>query len=240
MYRFVMVDDHYRTHWRFRDFFIERTDFVMEKACYSVYEFLVYIKDLEIAKKPLPDLLVIDINMPGADGASLAHYMKIFYPNIKILILTVHDTEENLFNATLCLAEGFIMKPFFEDLIIDAFQRIMNGEEFYLDPRTSLPYPTIIEDSLAYREVKIRNVNPYNYTELERKYLIFHVMGLTVPRMAYLLDITEDEVRNLHELMVKKTGIQNVPKIKEDSNLRYFSIKHNLARMADYRVFLAS
>ncbi|MCZ0211770.1 hypothetical protein OZK63_41145, partial [Streptomyces sp. UMAF16] len=64
--------------------------------------------------------------------------------------------------------------------------------------------------------------------------------GLTVPRMAYLLDITEDEVRNLHELMVKKTGIQNVPKIKEDSNLRYFSIKHNLARMADYRAFLAS
>ncbi|PZX61836.1 response regulator [Hydrotalea sandarakina] len=238
MYRFVMVDDHYRTHWRFRDFFIERTDFVMEKACYSAYEFLVYIKDLELEKKPLPDLLVIDINMPIADGASLAHYMKIFYPNIKILILTVHDHEENLFNATLCLADGFLMKPFFEDLIIDAFQRIMNGEEFYLDPRTTLPYPTIIEESLVYREERIRNVNPFNYSELERKYLIFHVMGLANQRIAYLLDLSVEEVKKLHEHMVIKTGVNKLPKISEDSNLRNFSISHNLARMADFRAFL--
>jgi DNA-binding NarL/FixJ family response regulator len=91
---------------------------------------------------------------------------------------------------------------------------------------------------LVYREERIRNVNPFNYFELERKYLIFHVIGLANQRIAYLLDLSVEEVKKLHEHMVIKTGVNKLPKISEDSNLRNFSSSHKLARMADFRAFI--
>jgi len=77
--------------------------------------------------KILPDIILMDIDMPGMTGIDAAAIVKDKYPGTEIMMLTVFKDEKNLFNAVRAGASGYLLKDTSTDEIEAAIKDLMNG-----------------------------------------------------------------------------------------------------------------
>lgn len=80
------------------------------------------------ARELHPDLVLMDINMPGLNGLEATRAIKAEFPDIKVIILTVSDDQEDLFEAIKSGAEGYLLKNLREEEFADLVNRIAQGE----------------------------------------------------------------------------------------------------------------
>lgn len=83
---------------------------------------------LKIAKKVSPDIVLMDLNMPGMGGIEAARMMVKSHPQTRVLILTVHEDNELLKEAIKAGASGYILKRAVESELIYAIHAVMRGD----------------------------------------------------------------------------------------------------------------
>jgi DNA-binding NarL/FixJ family response regulator len=81
-----------------------------------------------LARELEPDLIIMDVNMPISDGLEATRLIHNKYPQISILILTVHEEEEKLFEAVKAGAIGYMLKNSNSDDFLDGIRRALDGE----------------------------------------------------------------------------------------------------------------
>lgn len=81
-----------------------------------------------------PDILIIDISLNGPDGLELVKHVRTLFPDLPILILSMHDEATYAERALRAKANGYIMKQEATDKVLVAVRRILNGE-IYLSER---------------------------------------------------------------------------------------------------------
>jgi two-component system nitrate/nitrite response regulator NarL len=112
-----------------------------------------------------PDVVLLDVNMPGLSGVETAQRMRELYPHIGILMLTVSENEADLFAAIRAGARGYLLKNMDAAEVIYAIQRVYAGEamiapamavkllkEFATTPARA---PTPEEEDLTEREREV-------------------------------------------------------------------------------------
>jgi DNA-binding NarL/FixJ family response regulator len=94
-------------------------------------------KALEMIDKHKPDMLIVDISLPGIDGIELIKTVKLRYRNLPSLVVSMHD--ESLFaeRALRAGARGYIMKQEALERVLVAIRRILAGEIFVSDKITT-------------------------------------------------------------------------------------------------------
>ncbi len=126
-WKIILAEDHVR----FRHFikaFLEAED------CLAVVgEASDGVHLLEMLESCLPDLIVLDINMPRLQGLEAARQIKALHPGVKVLILTMHNNKEYLQEAMALGAEGFLLKERVDIELIVAIKKILQGE-IYITP----------------------------------------------------------------------------------------------------------
>lgn len=80
------------------------------------------------ARELKPDLIMMDIQMPGCDGLEATQKIKRELPDIVIVMLTVRDEEEKLFEAIRCGAQGYLLKNIRSHDLLDGVRGAMRGE----------------------------------------------------------------------------------------------------------------
>jgi two-component system response regulator DevR len=80
-----------------------------------------------------PDVVVLDIRMPGGNGLHACHEIKARRPSTKIIVLTSFPDDEILLDAIACGADGYVLKQIGSDDLIRALERVGRGESL-LDP----------------------------------------------------------------------------------------------------------
>ncbi|MDI6852529.1 MAG: response regulator transcription factor [Deltaproteobacteria bacterium] len=120
-WKIILAEDHVR----FRSFikaFLEAEDglSVVGEADDGVHL-------LEICDCCVPDLIILDINMPRLPGLDAARRIKELHPGVKVLILTMHNNKEYLQEAMALGAEGFLLKERVDTELIGAIRKILNG-----------------------------------------------------------------------------------------------------------------
>ena len=88
---------------------------------------------IDLVEKTQPDVLVLDLSMPDLDGIAVTKQIKPRFPNVRILILTIHEDQALLREAIKAGASGYILKHAAESELIAAIQRIVHGD-LYVDP----------------------------------------------------------------------------------------------------------
>jgi two-component system response regulator NreC len=88
---------------------------------------------IELVEKTRPDALVLDLSMPDLDGIAVTKKIKPQFPNLRILILTLHEDEALLRAALKAGASGYILKRAAEAELISAIHVILRGD-LYVDP----------------------------------------------------------------------------------------------------------
>ncbi len=82
---------------------------------------------LELAAQLAPDILILDISMPPPNGLEVAAQLRQSLPNTRILLVTMHDSEEMLRAAAATGASGYLLKSDAEELLMIALQRLEQG-----------------------------------------------------------------------------------------------------------------
>ena len=77
------------------------------------------------------DLIILDIEMPGMDGVQAAKKLKLEHPQVKILVLSMHDENEFVRQMLNIGVEGYILKDAGKKVLVEAINTIGNGEKYY-------------------------------------------------------------------------------------------------------------
>lgn len=105
-YRIVLADDHYLIREGLRSILEENADLQVVGEASDGLELLLLLDRLK------PHLVILDISMPNLQGIETARQIKIKYPGIKILILTMHQEREYLYKAISAGVEGYRQDSF--------------------------------------------------------------------------------------------------------------------------------
>jgi DNA-binding NarL/FixJ family response regulator len=90
-----------------------------------------FIKKLNT--KLLPDVVLLDINMPEMDGFETAHWIKTHHPDIKVLALSMYDNETSIIRMLKCGAKGYILKDSEPAELRAAIDALMSKGFYYSD-----------------------------------------------------------------------------------------------------------
>src|SRR4030043_602655 len=90
------------------------------------------LEAIELVEKFHPEVLVLDISMPDLDGISVTRKLKPNFPDLRILILTLHEDEALVKEAIKAGASGYILKRAAESELVTAIQVILRGA-MYVD-----------------------------------------------------------------------------------------------------------
>lgn len=160
----------------------------------------------QLAASPtLPDIVLMDIQMPVLDGIGATEALKAKHPQVKVVMATVFDDEEHIFNAILAGADGYLLKDEAPEVLHRALQEVMSGGA----PMS----PAIARKSLAMlRRASVQPQASAPATELsERELEILEQLskGLRYDQVADNLNISTGTVRKHIENIYRKLQVHN-------------------------------
>ena len=154
---------------------------------------------LELLKKSSPNLVILDISMPNLRGLEAIREIKKTYPQIKVLVLTMHKKKEFLRQALRDGADGFLLKEDAGGELIRAVQTVRNGGK-YLSPLLAS-----VLTSLAVEQEKTEVL-----TMREREVLKLLAEGKRTKEIAAAFYISPHTVRRHRSNIMEKLNIQNM------------------------------
>ena len=118
---------------------------------------------LERARETVPDVILMDIIMPGCNGLEATQMIKNEMPHVNIVMLTVSESEENLFQAIKLGARGYVLKSIEANGLLEVLWGLSRGET-YVAPGIAgrilqeFAHPRYAGDQLSRREKEVLNL----------------------------------------------------------------------------------
>lgn len=88
---------------------------------------------VQLAGKLMPDVIIMDISMPKMNGIEATMKIKSQWPNIEVLVLTVHDDTEHILKILEAGATGYLTKKILGNRLIHAIRAVVSGESIFSD-----------------------------------------------------------------------------------------------------------
>jgi len=161
---------------------------------------------LERARELMPDLILMDIHMPGWDGLKATQLIKEEMPYVKIVMLTISDDDEDIFEAIKSGAQGYLLKNLEPEELFEMLRGVYRGEA----PISGLTAARILDEfaRLARRKSSGSNSGE-SLTPREREVLQLVAQGATNKEIASQLFIAGNTVKNHLRNILAKLHVQN-------------------------------
>ena len=166
-----------------------------------------------------PDLLLSDLSMPKTNGTDAIQHIKSRYPDIKVLVLTVHKTEEYVHAALKAGANGYVLKDDTSDELISAIKNIAAGKT-YLSPSIC---SEVVMGYLADPGKERISTSIEQLTSREREVMKLIAEGYRNKDIAEYLSISLKTVEKHRSNMMKKLDLHS------SSSITSYAIKNGLA-----------
>ncbi|OIJ08224.1 hypothetical protein BKP35_18010 [Anaerobacillus arseniciselenatis] len=174
---------------------------------------------IELTRSLKPDLVLMDISMPGIGGIGALEKIKEENPNVKVLMLTMHSEEEYLKRALIKGASGFVLKKAAHTELISAINTVLSGETYIYPSLTNLLIKGFVGKD---EEGKEQNSKRSLLSEREEEVLKYIALGFTYGEIAKQLFVSIKTVE------AYKSRISEKLKMKRRSELVRFAIDEGL------------
>jgi len=165
-----------------------------------------------------PDLILMDLSMPRMNGVGAIQEIKKLHPSTKILVLTVHKTDEHILTALKAGAEGYILKDATHGELMLAIDNLFAGKS-YLSPGIS---ERVIEGYLEGRQSVKSSTSWDTLTQREREILKMIAEGYRNKDIADYLCISSKTVEKHRANLMKKLDLHSA------SSLTAFAMEKGL------------
>ncbi len=202
--RLVIADDHNLAREGLRDMLADEPDLEVVGEATNGREAVALCSRLR------PDLVLMDVRMPQMDGLAATREVKQRFPQISVVMVTMHENPDYLFEALKAGAAGYILKDAAQQEIVAAVRQVLSGESS-LDPELAarlllrLAAETKEQGRGSPRGQRGRGEAPIEpLTPRELEVLGFLKLGLTNRRIAQELAISPGTVKNHVEHIIAK------------------------------------
>ncbi|MFZ5854818.1 MAG: response regulator [Chloroflexota bacterium] len=160
---------------------------------------------VEAAVDSGPDVVLMDIAMPGISGLEATREIKARRPEVEVLILTIHDREDYLFQALRAGASGYVLKGADVQDLLSAVRSASRGEA-YLFP--SVTKKLVLEYLRRARSGEDRETYD-GLTDREREILVLISEGKTTPEIAAALFLSPHTVQSHRDHIMAKLNLHS-------------------------------
>jgi len=164
-----------------------------------------FLADLEVRDRggrPLPQVVLMDIEVPGPDGIETTRQLGTLWPSIEVLMLTVFEDEDRIFRAIQAGASGYLLKDAGPDRIVQAVLEVVEG-----GAPTS---PLVARKLLGYvKQQAAPATMPFDLTKREQDVLNLLVEDDTEVRIAERLGVSPHTIRTHVKNLYRKLQVHS-------------------------------
>ena len=162
-------------------------------VCVGTY--LNTAKALDIVEQTRPDLVLMDIDMPGGDGIEGTKLIRSKYPNLPVIIQTIFDDNSRIFDCLRAGASGYLLKKTTPEKFLQGIREALEG---------GAPMSGSIASKVLHYFQEAKPVDQYNLTPRELEILSLLVQGNSYKMIAQLCFISYNTVSNhIHKIYEK-------------------------------------
>jgi DNA-binding NarL/FixJ family response regulator len=162
---------------------------------------------VQFVRKCHPQLVLMDIGLPGLNGVETTAEILRHQPDCKVVILSMYDDEHSVVSAVRSGARAFVLKRASDNDLLEALRMVAAGG-MYLSPQVSDRLLTRIQKG----DLEARQTPQVLEALSPREVQVLRLVadGKTSKEIAVLLDLREQTVRSYRKTMMKKLGVNNV------------------------------
>jgi two-component system response regulator NreC len=178
------------------------------------------VEAVDLAKKLVPDIVLMDIAMRNLNGLEATRKIKKLFPHMKVLVLTMYENEEWIFQILRAGASGYLIKDSAMTDLISAIRAVNQGDSF-LSPSIS---KKVIDEYIRKAEVGEEGRLDDLLSDREREVFQLIAEGNSIPQIASLLCISNKTVE------AHKTHIMEKLNIHDKVGLIKYAIRMGLTK----------
>lgn len=209
--RIILVDDHEVVRLGLKSLLERHPQFEVVGEAGSARDALEQVAAME------PDVVVMDIRLPGTSGIEACEQIVDQFPNTKVIMLTSYAEDEMLFSAIRAGASGYVLKQIASEELVKAIEAVGRGEAL-LDPAVT---QRVFQE--VRRAVKEEEASAFAHLSQQEKHVLLLVSeGKTNREIAKSLFLGEGTVRNYVSSILSKLGVNN------RAEAAAYAVEHNL------------
>jgi two-component system, NarL family, response regulator DevR len=209
--RIVLVDDHEVVRLGLKSLLERHPQFEVIGEAGNAKE------ALEVVERLLPDVVLMDIRLPGTSGIEVCEEVIKKFPEIRVIMLTSYAEDDMLFSAIRAGASGYVLKQINADDLMKAIEAVGRGEAL-LDPAVT---QRVFQE--VRRAVKEEESSAFSTLSQQEKHVLLLVSeGRTNREIAKALFLGEGTVRNYVSSILSKLGVSN------RAEAAAYAVEHNL------------
>jgi len=209
--RILLVDDHEVVRLGLKSLLERHPQFEIVGEAASAREALEQVENNH------PDVVVMDIRLPGTSGIEACEEITSRFPETRVLMLSSYAEDEMLFSAIRAGASGYILKQIDGEELVRALEAVARGEAL-LDPAVT---QRVFQE--VRRAVKEEEASAFVHLSQQEKHVLLLVSeGRTNREIAKALFLGEGTVRNYVSSILSKLGVSN------RAEAAAYAVEHNL------------
>jgi two-component system, NarL family, response regulator len=110
---------------------------------------------VEFCEKELPDVVLLDLRMPGLSGVDTIKLLRERYASVRIIVLTTADQEEEIFRAIEAGAHGYLLKDMRKEELLEAIRAVYRGQRWIAPMAAARLAERLTREELSSRELEI-------------------------------------------------------------------------------------
>lgn len=160
---------------------------------------------LQLIKAEQPDVAIVDLQMPIMDGAEASEQILSRYPDVKIIVLTMHDSEKFILHMMEAGVHAFLLKNTEPEELEKAIYAVAE-KDFYHNELVA----AVLRKNLKERKLGQRPAFGHpELTEREKEVLVLTCQELTIREIGQKLSLSENTIRNHRVNIMEKIGVNN-------------------------------
>ena len=208
MIKITIVDDHSIVRSGLVKILKEESDMMILAETSGYAELFASLKNSR------PDIILLDISIPGKNGLEILKEVKQYYPAVKVLMLSMHPEDRFAVRAIKAGASGYVTKESASEELVRAIRQVYNGGKFIT--------PSLTEKLVNYFEILGNKPEHEKLSDRELQIMNMIASGKKVKEIADELSLSPATIATYRARVLEKMNL------KSNVELANYALRHNL------------